>query len=182
MTKSNNMVVYTVPPADYTVAKYSKKKGRNTSHQRLRKGMPTPNAHRDGMDLPLYVWMAINDTLPPGWKPTGLTERYKIKVQFGKTWWELPMVQAECVFAQFRYTKTKVAYYAWCWGDERLGSWQPGGSNMKTNINRYIIDAENSENSVQFNIDNGRKRTIKIEDTQEGLDELEKLLATQCKL
>ena len=53
---------------------------------------------------------------------------------------------------------------------------------MKTNISRYIIDAENSENSVQFNIDNGRKRTIKIEDTQDGLDELEKLLARQCKL
>ena len=173
------MVVYTVPPADYTVAKYSKKKGRNTSHQRLRKGIPTPNAHRDGMDLPLYVWMAINDTLPPGWKPTGLTERYKIKVQFGKTWWELPMVQAECVFLQFRYTKTKAAYYAWCWGDERLGSWQPGGPNMKTNISRYIIDAENS---VQFNIDNDRKRTIKIEDTEDGLDELENLLARQCKL
>ena len=181
------MAVYTDPPVDYTVTKYTKKKPRNTTHhdtevQGLRRGMPTPNAHRDGMDLPLYVWMAINDTLPPGWMPTGLTERYKIKVQFGKTWWELPMVQAECVFLQFRYTKTKAAYYAWCWGDERLGSWQPGGPNMKTNISRYIIDAENSENSVQFNIDNGRKRTIKIEDTHDGLKNLENLLARQCKL
>ena len=130
------------------------------------------------MDVPDYIWMAINDTLPCGWKPTGLTERYKIKVQFGKNWWELPMVQAECVFAQLCDTKNTTAYYAWCWGETRYGSWHPWGPNMRTNINRYIIDVRNL---VQFNIDNARQRTIKIEDSQDGLDSLRYKLAS-CKL
>ena len=107
------------------------------------------------LKLPLYVEIAIKNQLPPGWKPTGLAERCKIKVQFGEKWWELPKVHAECVFGQLIYQETTTAYYAWCWGKTRNGSWQPCGSDMRTNINRYTIDVEHL---VQVNIDNGRKR------------------------
>ena len=33
-----------------------------------------------------YVKIAIRSALPPGWNPTGLAERFKIKVLIGKNW------------------------------------------------------------------------------------------------
>ena len=113
-----------------------------------------------GCCFPPYVEIAIKNELPPDWVWTGLTEHFKIKVQFNKNWWELPLVQAECVFAQLMNTQNAQAYYAWCWGKQRDGSWQPGGSAMRTNINRYMIDVEKCE---QVNIDNRRTRKIKLE-------------------
>ena len=87
-----------------------------------------------------YVKSAIRSALPPGWNPTGLAERVKIKVLIGKNWWQLPKVHAECVFGQLMSKNTTRANYAWCWGDTRSGSWRPFGPDMTTNINRYEID------------------------------------------
>ena len=129
-------------------------------------------------NTPFYVVMAINDRLPNGWKRTGLAEHIKISVQFGRKWWTLPMVQAECIIAQVLQQKTPVAYYAWCWGDTRYGSWQYGGPNMRTNINRYAIDVTRL---LQVNIDNGRERNVIIEDTREDFRALVDSLA-HCKL
>ena len=116
----------------------------------------------DGINgrLPFYVEIAVKNQLPPDWHRTGRTERCKIKVQYGNNWLELPEMQAECVFAQLMYEEKTQAYYAWCWGKQRDGSWQPGGSAMRTNINRYMIDVEKCE---QVNIDNRRTRKIKLE-------------------
>lgn len=117
------------------------------------------------LQLPLYVEIAAKKKLPPGWKPTGLADRCKIKVQTGEKWWELPKVHAECVFRELIYQESTLAYYAWCWGNTRNGSWRPW-PDMRTNINRYMIDVEHLE---QINIDTARKRKIKLEDAEDGL-------------
>ena len=50
------------------------------------------------------------------------------------------------------------AGYTWDWGEGgRAGSWRPEGE--ETSINRYIIDFVRR---IQTNIDNGRKRSIRI--------------------
>ena len=135
------------------------------------------------VELPFYVKIAIDNELPAGWTPTGLAESIKIKVLIGKNWWQLPKVHAECVFGQLIYKNTTIANYAWCWGDTRTrpGSWRPHGSDMETNINRYMIDAEKR---VQFNIDNGRKREIMFEGASDETLEVMALVTKlgQCKL
>ena len=146
-----------------------------TNHYQLTTELET------AIQLPFYVDIAMNNRLPPGWFPTGLAERIKIKVQFGKNWWELPKVHAECVFGQVMYEETIQAYYAWCWGKTKAESWQPDGHAFRTNINRYKIDFGNL---VQVNIDNGRKKAIRLEDAEDPtlIDvELVNALA-RCKL
>ena len=104
------------------------------------------------IQLPLYVEIAIKNELPPGWNPTGLAERCKIKVHFGKGsrawWWELPKVHTECVFAQLLDKETTLAYYAWCWGKTRDGSWHARKRKMRiedaqdeTLINVELVNA-----------------------------------------
>ena len=136
--------------------------------------------------VPWYVDVAINKRLPPWLQPTGLAEHYKIKVKFPKSWWTLPKEQAECVFWQVVNQNATVANYAWCWGDTKLGSWQPRNSHFKTNINRYAIDVEKL---VQVNIDNMREREIIVEKAEDTLSDGDEVLIellvnrlAKCKL
>ena len=57
-----------------------------------------------------------------------------------------------------RYVNNKYASYTWDWGEGgRHGSWAPDGE--QTSINRYMIDFVNC---VQTNLDNQRKRSIRV--------------------
>ena len=80
-----------------------------------------------------------------------------VEVAFGHgKWWSIPQE----MFAQLyeKYANDQDAGYTWDWGEGRRdGSWAPNGE--QTSINRYIIDFVNC---VQTNVDNQRKRSIRI--------------------
>ena len=71
-------------------------------------------------------------------------------------WWSLPSnISAELYT---RKVNNQDARYTWDWGEGgRTGSWRPNGE--QTRLNRYTIDFINN---VQTNIDNGRRRSIRI--------------------
>ena len=71
-------------------------------------------------------------------------------------WWSLPSnISAELYT---RKVNNQDAGYTWDWGEGgRTGSWRPNGE--QTRLNRYTIDFINN---VQTNIDNGRRRSIRI--------------------
>ena len=71
-------------------------------------------------------------------------------------WWSIPQEMSAQLYAFHAIGQD--AAYTWDWGEAgRLGSWKPEGEN--THINRYTIDFLSR---IQANIDNGRKRSIRI--------------------
>ena len=71
-------------------------------------------------------------------------------------WWSLPKVLSARLYEI--YKEGQDAIYTWDWGPcGRVGSWKPNGDT--TSINRYkIVFSER----FQVNIDNGRKRSVRI--------------------
>ena len=71
-------------------------------------------------------------------------------------WWSIPQEVSGALYE--KHINGQDAGYTWDWGaDGRAGSWMPEGE--VTNINRYVIDFTNG---VQTNVDNQRKRSIRI--------------------
>ena len=71
-------------------------------------------------------------------------------------WWSLPPNMSAGLYAA--EVNNQDAVYTWDWGpDGRIGSWRPNGE--QTHISRYTMDFINN---VQTNIDNGRRRSIRI--------------------
>ena len=71
-------------------------------------------------------------------------------------WWSMPEDLSRQLYE--KYVGQQDASYVWDWGEGgRGGSWAPDGE--ETKINRYSIDFVNF---VQTNIDNNRKRSIRI--------------------
>ena len=72
------------------------------------------------------------------------------------TWWSIPQETSAQLYEQ--YVNNLDAVYTYDWGEGgRTGSWSPGGES--THINRYRIDFVAR---VQTNLDNQRKRSIRI--------------------
>ena len=71
-------------------------------------------------------------------------------------WWSIPQAMSGEIYE--KYINGEDAVYTYDWGEGgRAGSWMPDGE--VTNINRYLVDFVNF---VQTNMDNGRKRSIRI--------------------
>ena len=71
-------------------------------------------------------------------------------------WWSLPPNESAELYAM--KVNNQDAVYTWDWGEGgRTGAWAPNGA--QTHISRYTIDFINN---VQTNMDNGRKRSIRI--------------------
>ena len=71
-------------------------------------------------------------------------------------WWSLPQETSGEIYE--KYINGQDAVYTYDWGEGgRAGSWMPDGE--VTNINRYLVDFVNF---VQTNMDNGRKRSVRI--------------------
>ena len=71
-------------------------------------------------------------------------------------WWSIPQDMSAQLYA--KHVQGEDADYTWDWGDGgRVGSWRPEGA--ESSINRYRIDFVSR---IQTNIDNGRKRSIRI--------------------
>ena len=91
---------------------------------------------------------------------SGATEHMKVpivEVAFRNgTWWSIPQEISAQLYD--KYINGEDAGYTWDWGEGgRVGSWKPDGED--TSINRYVIDFATG---VQTNIDNQRKRSIRI--------------------
>ena len=80
-----------------------------------------------------------------------------IEVAFNNgQWWSIPQEMSAQLYA--KHAEGMDAGYTWDWGEGgRAGSWRPEGE--ETRINRYIIDFVSC---IQTNIDNGRKRSIRV--------------------
>ena len=79
----------------------------------------------------------------------------EVAFSYGK-WWSIPQEMSAQLYE--KYANGEDASYTWDWGEDgRAGSWTPDGE--ETSINRYLIDFVNS---VQTNLDNGRKRSVRI--------------------
>ena len=71
-------------------------------------------------------------------------------------WWSIPQDMSAQLYA--KHMQGEDGGYTWDWGEDgRAGSWRPEG--FDTSINRYRIDFVSR---IQTNIDNGRKRSIRI--------------------
>ena len=71
-------------------------------------------------------------------------------------WWSAPKELSRQLYE--KYINGQDARYTWDWGPGgRSGSWEPNGE--ETSISRYVIDFVNM---VQTNIDNQRKRSVRI--------------------
>ena len=71
-------------------------------------------------------------------------------------WWSIPAEMSGQLYDH--YCMGRDARYTWDWGPQgRIGSWKPDGEEM--HINRYMVDFVNM---VQTNIDNNRKRSVRI--------------------
>ena len=85
----------------------------------------------------------------------GLVPIVEVAFAHGK-WLSIPEDMSRQLYEQ--YVGQQDASYVWDWGEGgRGGSWAPDGE--ETKINRYSIDFVNF---VQTNIDNNRKRSIRI--------------------
>ena len=85
----------------------------------------------------------------------GLAPIVEVAFAHGK-WWSLPEEMSRQLYE--KYVSQEDAVYTWDWGEGgRVGSWAPDGE--ETHINRYSIDFVNF---VQTNIDNQRKRSVRI--------------------
>ena len=80
-----------------------------------------------------------------------------IEVAFNNgKWWSIPQEMSAQLYE--KHEQGQDAGYTWDWGEGgRVGSWRPEGED--TSINRYIIDFVSC---IQTNIDNGRKRSIRV--------------------
>ena len=88
----------------------------------------------------------------------GATEHVPIvEVAFANgKWWSIPQEMSSQLYE--KYVQDQDAVYTWDWGEcGRIGYWTPDGE--ETNINRYKIDFLNC---VQENLDNQRKRSIRV--------------------
>ena len=80
-----------------------------------------------------------------------------IQVAFGSDkWWDLPMDFSQLLHQ--KHMEGQNASFIWDWGDQRDGSWR-GPNGERTSISRYAIDFVAK---VQTNLDNKRRRTIRI--------------------
>ena len=71
-------------------------------------------------------------------------------------WWSIPPAMSAQLYE--KHTRNEDAIYTWDWGENgRTGAWSPDGEDTK--ISRYKIDFVAG---VQTNIDNNRKRSIRI--------------------
>ena len=70
-------------------------------------------------------------------------------------WWSIPAETSQQLYQ--KYMNNENAFYAWNWGDSRMGSRQPGEES--TSINRYMIDFQTWE---QRNLDNDRRRSVRL--------------------
>ena len=71
-------------------------------------------------------------------------------------WWSIPQFLSAELYA--KYINDEDAVYTWDWGEDgRTGSWTNDGE--ETKISRYHV---NFTASVQTNLDNQRKRSIRI--------------------
>ena len=73
-----------------------------------------------------------------------------------RMWWSLPADICRDIHENFRMGQDAV--YVWDWGDHRAGSWRPSPEE-ETSLSWCKIDFEDM---IQTNIDNGRKRSIRI--------------------
>ena len=79
-----------------------------------------------------------------------------IEVAFSKDyWWSIPKEKSADIYRQFEAGKDPT--YTWDFGGARKGGMKVDGE--ETSINQYSIDFVRKQ---QTNIDNGRKRTIRL--------------------
>ena len=79
-----------------------------------------------------------------------------IQVAFPKDmWWSLPPAKSKALDEQ--YLLGENAAYTWNWGTSRTGSYVQ--DDQATSFNRYEVDFTAME---QINVDNGRRRSIRI--------------------
>ena len=98
------------------------------------------------IDLPSPVHAAAQDNLVP-----------IVELAFKNgMWWSLPLDVSQRLLDMDRAGQD--ASYVWDWGrDGRKGSYRPHGE--ESQYSRYMI---NFETMVQTNIDNGRKRSLRV--------------------
>ena len=82
-----------------------------------------------------------------------------IEVAFeNNTWWSLPRDVSQNILEL--HSQGQDAIYTWDWEKNRPGSWMPEGPDgPHSTINRYRVDLINM---LQTNIDNGRKRSVRV--------------------
>jgi len=73
----------------------------------------------------------------------------------GGMWWSIPRETSQALYD--KHLRGEDAAYTWDWGKSRAGSYVQ--DDQETSINRYEIDFNALE---QRNIDNGRRRSIRI--------------------
>ena len=79
-----------------------------------------------------------------------------IEVAFkNNMWWSMSAGMSVQIYQ--KYVNGKDAVYTWDWGASRPGSFAPEGELIP--INRYRIDFQTWE---QVNIDNGRRRSVRL--------------------
>ena len=79
-----------------------------------------------------------------------------VEVAFGKDmWWSLPADTSHTLYQQ--HLNGEDAGYVWDWGNHRTGSFVL--EEQPTSLSRYGIDFREK---LQTNLDNGRRRTIRI--------------------
>ena len=79
-----------------------------------------------------------------------------IEVAFNSgMWWSIPLEKSQALYD--KHLRGEDAAYTWDWGKSRAGSYV--FHDQETSINRYEIDFNALE---QRNIDNGRRRSIRI--------------------
>ena len=116
--------------------------------------MADSSAQQSGSEL----WMQEDFGIATTKHFPGATEHVPIvEVAFANgKWWSIPKEMSSQLYEKYRQGDD--AGYTWDWGEGgRIGSWTPDGE--ETNINRYKIDFVNC---VQENLDNQRKRSIRV--------------------
>ena len=79
-----------------------------------------------------------------------------VEVAFGDgMWWWIPAATSHALYQE--YLKGENATYVWNWGNHRNGSFVL--EEQPTSLSRYVIDWSEK---LQTNLDNGRRRTIRI--------------------
>ena len=80
-----------------------------------------------------------------------------IEVAFNNgMWWIIPSETSLALYEKHLRGEEDIGY-VWDWGNHRTGSWVH--EDQETSLNRYLINFDTKE---QTNIDNGRRRTIRI--------------------
>ena len=83
--------------------------------------------------------------------------QWEIHVEFNNgMWWAMPHDLSDPIVNEWMKGAQQVSF-VWDWGETRKGSYRPDGA--ETSHNRYIIDFDSMQ---QRNIDNDRRRTVKV--------------------